>query len=137
MLDSTEQLPHEPLLIRVATADDQRALALLAELDSALAPRGPVLLAERGGEPVAALALGADTAIADPFLPTGDVIELLRLRARQMSPPLERLDALSRWAAASRQSIRHARDRLHRFFQRPHVVVEQLDRCHQAVEHRR
>jgi hypothetical protein len=69
--------------IRVAGDADQSTLIQLAALDSAPAPRGPVLVADLGGEIVAARALGHPRTIADPFRPTADIRELLELRASQ------------------------------------------------------
>jgi hypothetical protein len=74
-----------PLVIRLATAGDQQALQRLAELDSARAPAGTTLIAELRGRPVAAVSLGDGEQIADPFVPTADITELLRIRARQLT----------------------------------------------------
>jgi hypothetical protein len=74
----------EPLAIRLETPDDLPALAKLAALDSAAIPRRPLLLAEAGGEVVAALPLRGGTPIADPFRPTAEIVDLLRLRAAQL-----------------------------------------------------
>jgi hypothetical protein len=74
-----------PLVIRLATAGDQRALERLAELDSRPTPGGTTLIAELRGSPVAAVSLEDGDQIADPFVPTGDITELLRLRAQQLS----------------------------------------------------
>ena len=69
------------VLIRAARGSDGPALERLAALDSAPVPDGPVLLAESDGRLVAALDGSAGRAIADPFLPTADVVALLELRA--------------------------------------------------------
>ena len=73
--------PH--ISIRLATDDEDRTLLRLAALDSAPAPRGPVLVADVDGEIVAAHSLARARSIADPFRPTAEVRELLELRARQ------------------------------------------------------
>jgi hypothetical protein len=70
-----------PITIRLACTDDAVAIAALAQLDSSGRPTDPVLLAETGGDLVAAISLLDGTAVADPFRPTADVLELLRLRA--------------------------------------------------------
>jgi len=70
-----------PLTIRLADEGDRVALAGLAQLDSRRAPAHPVLLAEADGGVVAALSLLDGCAVADPFLPTADVVDLLRVRA--------------------------------------------------------
>lgn len=74
------------IVIRRGDASDTRALWRLAALDSAPAPHaGPdVLIAEIEGRIVAAVT--RDRAIADPFQPTAAVVELLRVRARQVVP---------------------------------------------------
>jgi hypothetical protein len=77
----------ETISIRLAGADDWSTIVRLAALDSARAPRGPVLLALVDGEPWAALALDSGDAIADPFRPTADVVALLRTRAAHLTAP--------------------------------------------------
>ena len=74
------------ITIRHATPDDETELRRLAALDSALgAPPRPLLLAEVEGELRAALSLGDGSAIADPFFPTADLLELLRVHATAMA----------------------------------------------------
>jgi len=69
------------LTIRRATAADASAVRRLAELDSAFPPTGDVLLAEMGDELWAALSVDTGAAVADPFRPSADLVDLLRLRA--------------------------------------------------------
>ena len=69
------------LTIRRATAADAFALRRLAAIDSAAPPTGEVLLAEMGSELWAAVSVDSGAAIADPFRPSGDLVELLRFRA--------------------------------------------------------
>jgi hypothetical protein len=69
-------------VIRLATADDDLTLSRLAQLDSKAPLRGPVLLGEIAGTPVAALGLTDDRVIADPFVPTGHLLASLRVRAK-------------------------------------------------------
>ena len=69
------------LTIRRATAADESAVRRLAALDSAFPPTGDVLIAEMGDELWAALSLDTGHAVADPFRPSGDVVDLLRFRA--------------------------------------------------------
>jgi hypothetical protein len=66
-----------PITIRKSTASDTTELGRLAELDSARPLSGPALIAEHGGHAVAAVSLADRRAIADPFLPTADVVEML------------------------------------------------------------
>jgi len=68
--------------IRRADLADLAALDRLAAVDSAPAPTGDVLVAEVAGELWAALELDSGAAIADPFRPSGELVELLRLHAR-------------------------------------------------------
>jgi hypothetical protein len=75
----------EGLTLRLATSADRSALARLAELEQTTAPAEPVLLGVMMQRPVAALSLRDGTVIADPFAPTAQLVELLRLRARQLS----------------------------------------------------
>jgi hypothetical protein len=57
----------------------------LAALDSRRLPEGSFLLAETDGELVAAAALDVDAEpTSDPFRPTANVRELLRLHARHV-----------------------------------------------------
>jgi hypothetical protein len=120
-MTNSRQDPTQSVIIRLASCEDGELLEHLAALDSARRPVGPVLIAERDGHPVAALALSDDRPIADPFLPTADVVELLRLRARQVQPAGER--RLFRWASASGKPVRDARNRLHRLLEGSHVTV--------------
>ena len=76
----------EPITIRPAYADDEPELRRLAALDSAeRVPPGALLLAEVGGELVAALSRADGTVIADPFRRTLEVVRLLRVRARALA----------------------------------------------------
>jgi hypothetical protein len=74
----------EGVTIRYAFPDDARALARLAVLDSQEPSDGWLLVAEVGAELRAALARDG-RAIADPFHPSADLVQLLRERARQLS----------------------------------------------------
>jgi hypothetical protein len=73
------------LTIRRAAAADASAVRRLAALDSAFPPTGDVLLAEMGDELWAALSVATGHAIADPFRPSSDLVDLLRLRAGGLS----------------------------------------------------
>jgi hypothetical protein len=72
------------LTIRRATDADQLAVRRLAALDSAFPPTGEVLLAEMEGELWAALSTDTGAAVADPFRPSHDLVELLRFRAARL-----------------------------------------------------
>jgi hypothetical protein len=75
------------IVIRVATAGDRPSLERLAQVGSAGAPAGAILIGLLGGRAVAALSLTDGTEIAEPFVAKSDVLELLRLRARQLRRP--------------------------------------------------
>jgi hypothetical protein len=72
------------ITVRHSVASDLSELARLAALDSATPPRGPALIAEADSRMLAALPLGSGRPIADPFEPTAEILELLRLRAEQV-----------------------------------------------------
>ncbi|MEA2143427.1 MAG: hypothetical protein QOI64_1857 [Solirubrobacteraceae bacterium] len=74
------------MLIRRASAADAPALARLSALDERELPAGEQLIGELGGRVVAALEVCSGRAIADPFVPTTGVVELLGLRAAQVRP---------------------------------------------------
>jgi hypothetical protein len=81
--------PHDAagdVEIRLAAAADAPALDRLAGLDSRPpgALHGEILMAEVGGEPVAALSLDDDVLVADPFHHTKPLAALLSLRASQL-----------------------------------------------------
>ena len=71
--------------IRRATDADAFALRRLAVIDSASPPTGDVLLAEMGDELWAAVSVDTGAAIADPFRPSADLVDLLRLRAERLA----------------------------------------------------
>ncbi len=66
-----------PITIRRSGDADTQILRRLAELDSARPMEGPVLMAELGDRPVAAISLDGRRAIADPFVPTERVLSAL------------------------------------------------------------
>jgi hypothetical protein len=74
----------EAVTVRLAGLADAQALTRLAQLDCASAPSHPILLAELSGQPVAAVSLADGAVVADPFVPTAEVVALLKLRARQL-----------------------------------------------------
>lgn len=82
-----------PVTLRRATPDDALPLLRLAQLDSSAVPPAPVLLAERDDELVAARSLATGHTVANPFVPTGDVVRLLAARAAQ-EPAAGRTPAL-------------------------------------------
>src|SRR5437764_9237080 len=78
------ETPVTRLTLRYGSAADATRLRRLAELDSASAPTGPVLVAEVDGRLRAALPLDGTRAIADPFHRGEELIGAPRLRAAQL-----------------------------------------------------
>jgi len=74
---------EDNITIRHSSEADRAELLRLAQLDDREVPAGESLLAYVGDELRAAVPLRGRGAIADPFHLTRDVIELLRVRARQ------------------------------------------------------
>jgi hypothetical protein len=78
------EMTNTALTIRRATAADAFSLRRLAAIDSAFPPTGDVLLAEMGDELWAAVSVDTGAAVADPFRPSGDLVDLLRFRAQRV-----------------------------------------------------
>jgi hypothetical protein len=76
--------PVTRVTLRYAAAADRERLQALAALDSAAVPAGATLVAEVDGRLRAALPLDGSRPIADPFHRGAELIELLRIRARQL-----------------------------------------------------
>ena len=70
--------------IREANASDAGALRRLAELDSGRVPAGPMLIAEVGGAIRAAVSMSSGDVIADPFHPTQEVVEMMKIHTHTM-----------------------------------------------------
>jgi hypothetical protein len=68
------------IALRTATDRDAAILEKLAALDSAPPLHAPAVVALVDGRPVAAASLTDASVVADPFVPTADVIELLQAR---------------------------------------------------------
>jgi hypothetical protein len=73
------------IVIRRARPTDGVALRRLEQLADRVLATGDVLIAEADGTIVAAAPVDGGIAVADPFVVSGDVIELLALRARQLA----------------------------------------------------
>jgi hypothetical protein len=73
----------DAITITHSTAADSEDVWRLALLDDRRAPAGPALLAYVDGELRAAVGLVDGQAIADPFHPTAELVEMLRFQARQ------------------------------------------------------
>ena len=81
----SEHPAGDGLTIRPGGPVDAPAIDRLGELDERDPGAGPHLVATEQGAVLAALSLADGTAVADPFRRTGDVVELLRVRAAQLS----------------------------------------------------
>jgi hypothetical protein len=73
----------DAITITHSTSADSEDVWRLALLDDRRAPAGPALLAYVDGELRAAVGLVDGQAIADPFHPTAELVEILRFQARQ------------------------------------------------------
>jgi hypothetical protein len=70
--------------MRLAEPADERSLARLAALDGRRLPAGRLVVGEMGGAIQAAVPLAGGDAIANPFVPTAELVKLLELRAAQL-----------------------------------------------------
>ncbi len=96
-------VPSQAIVIRTASPADERVLARLAALDDQRRLDGPALIAEVDGAPRAALDLAAGRAVADPFHPTADLVDLLRLRAARLEAAEARRTARARRRGLARR----------------------------------
>jgi hypothetical protein len=89
-LTATKMVPSATasVTIRMAGAEDTRALHRLAALDSTRYDGGPALVAEVDGELWAAVSIEGDAAMADPFRPSAELLLLLAERSRQLRTPV-------------------------------------------------
>jgi hypothetical protein len=78
---------RDGVLLRTACIDDNAGLLRLAALDSARPLAGPSLVAEENGTIVAALCLSTGRAVADPFVASQHLVELLRQHAGRRQAP--------------------------------------------------
>ncbi len=83
-VDGQEGMDLDGVTVRFSAPLDREAITRLAQLDSTPAPAGPSLVAEVGGELVAALPLDGGRPIADPFRRTEEIVRLLTVRAAQL-----------------------------------------------------
>jgi hypothetical protein len=99
--------PEQTLVIRPAGPGDRTRIARLAQLDGKRGLYGDrILIAELDGVPRAALALCGGEVVADPFHPTAALIEVLKLRAAQLSGDrsVPERGGLRSWLAGLRHS---------------------------------
>jgi hypothetical protein len=69
----------DAIVIRRLTEADRDAVSRLAQLDTRPAPSGDLLGAENEGRLVAAISITTGESVADPFQPTAEVVEMLRI----------------------------------------------------------
>ena len=75
---------NDAITLRHAVPEDAPTLTQLAQLDCAIVPPSPLLVAEVGGQARAAISLRDGSTIADPFHRTLAVLELLAARAEHL-----------------------------------------------------
>jgi hypothetical protein len=92
-----------PITIRRAHPEEPGVLRI-AVLDSTRVPAAPLLVAEVNGQVRAAVSIEDGRAIADPFHPTSDLLELLRTHAER-SARFGRPSLLQRLALRPRPSV--------------------------------
>jgi hypothetical protein len=107
-----DSLPrYDAVTIRRTTPDDWTSLERLADLEGRPAPSGAALVAEVDERILAARWIGDDVTLADPFLPTAELVSLLDARARHLGArPRFLPHPLRRAAAALRRgpaTLRH------------------------------
>jgi hypothetical protein len=86
----------EEVRIRPANPDDLTVVERLAALDSQQPLEGDALIAELEGIAVAALSVRSGRVVADPFVHTAGVVDLLRVRAAPETPTRGRTRLLRR-----------------------------------------
>jgi hypothetical protein len=75
----------DSVLIRCFTDSDAQVVREIAGRDSSVVPAGALLVAEVGGQVRAVLSLDTGDVVADPFAPSAALVDLLRVRARQLN----------------------------------------------------
>jgi hypothetical protein len=71
----------QTISLRVASDRDATVIEKLSALDSKPALHAPAVVALVDGRPVAAASLSDASVVADPFVPTADLVEMLRVHA--------------------------------------------------------
>jgi hypothetical protein len=72
------------IALRPAYASDEADVTRVAQLDSRRLPPTPLLVASRDGRIEAAISLDDGAVVANPFVPTADLVRLLRVHRRAM-----------------------------------------------------
>jgi hypothetical protein len=76
--------PTSTIVLQQATAEHDRALRDLSQLDSARTVTRPALMAVVDGRLIAAASLHDGRIVADPFSETEEAVALLRLRVAEL-----------------------------------------------------
>ena len=92
-----------PITIRRAHPEEPGVLRIAA-LDSSRVPAAPLLVAEVNGQVRAALSIEDGRWVADPFHPTSDLLELLRVHA-EVTRHAKRFTLLQRLTLRPRPSL--------------------------------
>jgi hypothetical protein len=87
MGDAGNTCPMTDLTIRSARTADEPRLRRIAALDSANLPHGDLLVGVVGGEIQAAIEAGSGRVIANPFVRTAELVELLVAADRPVTAP--------------------------------------------------
>jgi hypothetical protein len=77
-------MDFDSVTIRLANGDDAAAIATVAQRDTSTVPPAPHLVAERDGAIQAVLSLRNAAMVADPFILTAELVDLLRRHARNL-----------------------------------------------------
>jgi hypothetical protein len=75
---------YDSVTVRLAGKDDEKSLERLAQRDGSRIPSGTLLVAEVEGIPLAARSLSNGKTIADPFVHSHHLVELLALRSTHL-----------------------------------------------------
>ena len=75
---------YDSVTVRFAGVEDQAALHRLAERDAGRLPSGTLLVADVEGSLIAARSLANGDTIADPFVHSDHLVELLALRSAHL-----------------------------------------------------
>jgi hypothetical protein len=75
----------DSISIRTFADSDGQAVRSVAQRDSSVVPAGELLVAEVDGVVRAVLSLDTGEAVADPFVPSAALVDLLRARTRQLT----------------------------------------------------
>ena len=77
---------NSSITIRQSVGSDSEAIERVAALDSGDVPTGRTLVAVQNGEVRAVMPLDGSRPLADPFHPTAELVELLRVAAVPPKP---------------------------------------------------